>query len=89
MKFIETFFITLLNLSSSEIISLNIIERTVQEAQIIANNRFLRFPSDENLEKSNEFEIKYGLDAPPSYEEVTKQNEQRNENISNTGKCSD
>ena len=63
-------------------ISLNIIERTVQEAQIIANNRFLRFPSDENLEKTIEVVDDYGLDLPPSYEEVTKQAEGTKENIS-------
>lgn len=56
-----------------------IIERTVQEAEIIANNRFLRFPSDENLEKSFDVDVEYGLDLPPSYEEVTKEIEQISE----------
>lgn len=76
LKFIEIHWIYFF------MISLNIIERTVQEAQIIANNRFLRFPSDENLEKTIEVVDDYGLDLPPSYEEVTKQVEGTKENIS-------
>ena len=61
---------------------LSIIERTVQEAQIIANNHFLRFPSDEHLEKSFDLDVEYGLDLPPSYEEVTKEIEQTKEIVS-------
>ena len=49
--------------------------RTAQEEQIIANNRFLRFPSDESIAKIDD-QLDYGLDAPPSYEEVTKETDE-------------
>jgi len=46
----------------------------------------LRFPSDENLEKSFDVDVEYGLDLPPSYEEVTKTIEQTNESFCHVDK---